>query len=172
MRDAVEDDRDALVDVFLGCWTQTYLATMPVALVTAMTHERAERFWAGAIASAAPSELIVAEASSALVAETPSAVLGVTRWWIEPSNPPTGYVASLYVAPSAQGGGVGALLLDAATRSMAAAGATSARLWVFRDNAPAISFYRRHGWLPDGQVRVEDEFGEPEIGLARQLVER
>ena len=47
------------------------------------------------------------------------------------------------------------------------AGVTAGRLWVFAANSPSIAFYTAHGWAPDGSTRVEAEFGEPEIGLAK-----
>ena len=93
-------------------------------------------------------------------------VLGVTRYALDGS---TGFVHSLYVSPDARGLGLGRRLLDRAAADLAAAQATSASLWVFADNAPSIGFYAACGWLPDGVIRVQDEFGEPELQLRKAL---
>ena len=76
---------------------------------------------------------------------------------------------SLYVAPLAQGSGLGARLLGHATSELAAAGCRRGLLWVFADNTPSVAFYARRGWTPDGAHRVEEAFGENEIRLSRSL---
>ena len=67
---------------------------------------------------------------------------------------------------------MGGRLLDHAVAALAGTGATELRLFAFQANAPAIAFYRRHGWRPDGTTRIEDEFGEPEIRLRRAATGR
>ncbi len=155
LRDADQRDRDAIVAVFLDCWQVSYAAVMPPALVRAMTSTDATELWLRAIADAAPGEIVVAE--------SPAGIVGVARWSA------SGWVHSLYVSPTVQGSGVGALLLREVTRRIAGCGVTTAQLWVFRDNAPALAFYGGQGWQPDGTTRVEERFGEPEIRLARTL---
>jgi ribosomal protein S18 acetylase RimI-like enzyme len=81
----------------------------------------------------------------------------------------TGHVFSLYVDPDAQGTGVGGRLLAEAERWFGSEGLAEATLWVFEANARARAFYARHGWQPDGGMRVEPEFGEPEIRLRSRL---
>ena len=69
-------------------------------------------------------------------------------WVAEMDGQTVGYVRcedatieDLYVLPLYQGAGVGSALLDF-VKSQRPGGFT---LWVFQENAPAITFYRRHG---------------------------
>ena len=160
LRDARPDDLDGIVAVFLGCWHVTYAEALPAATVAAMTPAGARALWSRVLGEGAPGEVIVADARRA---DGGTAIAGVTRW------SPSGWVHSLYVDPAAQGTGVGSQLLAEATRRIGLAGAATAHLWVFRDNAAGRRFYGRHGWSPDGTTRVEEEFGAPELRLTRPL---
>ena len=162
VRTASTFDVDAIVEVFLGCWRVSYAAVLPPRLVAAMTDEEADALWTRVLGEAAGSAVLVAE--SGVPGGT---LLGVARLAVDEGA--AGLVHSLYVAPSAQGRGVGSLLLAAACDALRSAGSLTAHLWVFKDNAPSIAFYRQHGWLPDGQTRIEAAFGEPEIRLTTIL---
>jgi GNAT superfamily N-acetyltransferase len=151
LRTATRDDLDGIVEVFLACWQESYAGVLPDRLVAAMSPERADEIWTAAL-----------DRSQTLVGEVGGSVRGVTRFGDDT-------VHSLYVCPSAQGGGLGARLLAAAESGLSSAGVTRAFLWVFRDNLPSIAFYRRRGWTPDGTRRVTPEFGEPELRLAKEL---
>lgn len=157
LRPADHADLDGIVAVFQGCWTASYGAVLPPELVAAMTPARSRSLWSRVLAEAGPGEVIVAVGGSA--------ILGVTRW----AGGEIGWVHSLYVDPAAQGLGIGRQLLGSAERAITAAGARVARLWVFAANAPSHAFYRSCGWTPDGTTRIEDEFGEPEIGMLKEL---
>lgn len=163
-RPAHVGDLDEIAGLFLECWNISYTEVLPIDLVRSMTPARAASLWSHVLAQSGPDEVMVAEA-----AVGPPRLLGVTRWTVATGALHEGVVQSLYVAPSAQGQGVGSLLLTEASRALLQRGATTARLWVFRDNTPAISFYRHQGWHPDGATRSQAEFDQPEIRLARSL---
>lgn len=57
-------------------------------------------------------------------------------------------VGAMWVAPRSRRGGVGAGLLRAVMGWARDAGATRADLWVTEDNAGALSFYRKLGFVP------------------------
>lgn len=156
IRAARAGDLDAVVEVFLGCWTTSYPPLLPAATVTAMDRATAIALWRPALAAAA-STVLVAEAG---------AVQGVARCTVEASQE---RVDSLYVHPDVQGGGVGGLLLTACTDVLRSRGARRAALWVFAANRPALAFYARRGWRPTGRERVEPEYGAPELQLEREL---
>ncbi len=158
LREATADDLDAIVEVFLGCWHESYRGVLPSHLVDSMTDEKATNLWQQGLS--APGATVV-------VAMRGDTVLGVTRYTLDGA---TGLVHSLYVSPRAQGLGLGRKLLDRAAADLAAAHATSATLWVFADNEPSIGFYGACGWLPDGETRVQEQFAEPEIQLRKALV--
>lgn len=157
LRPATSDDRDAIVAVFLACWRESYVGVLPPAAIEAMTDARARALWRRVLASTE---------GTVLVAESEGVVQGVTRFAAE-SEGDGGAVHSLYVSPKARGLGLGTQLLDTAYERLRASGARSVALWVFEANAASIAFYRGRGWLPDGGVRTQEEFGEPELRLRR-----
>ncbi len=60
-------------------------------------------------------------------------------------------VRRLYVEPVLHSQGIGAALLEYAVREL---GVT--RLWALEKNERAIAFYARHGFLPNGERRLEE----------------
>jgi ribosomal protein S18 acetylase RimI-like enzyme len=160
LRLASTDDLSGILDVFLLCWQVSYAAVLPPRLVETMTAERGRLLWQGALESDNAGQVLIA------TRENDPEILGVTRFG---SSERVGDVHSLYVHPRSQGLGIGGRLLTAATDVLAAQGGTRARLWVFEQNAPSVHFYARHGWLPDGESRVQEEFGEREIRLSKPL---
>ncbi|WP_404436242.1 GNAT family N-acetyltransferase [Microbacterium aerolatum] len=156
VRRATPDDLSGVLDVFLGCWRESYRGILPAEAVDAMTDERAQALWRRVLASAEGTVLVAVQGEQ---------IVGVTRHALNESQ---GAVHSLYVGPSAQGGGIGRMLLDAATAELRAAGADSALLWVFAANAPSIRFYESRGWRHDGVTRAQEEFGQPEQRMRRE----
>ncbi len=165
-RPATMNDLEDIVAVFLLCWRESYQGVLPQRLVDAMTDKEASDLWTRVLRESEPGDVIVAE--SAESAESSAAtILGVAR--IAVGTGGQGSVHSLYVSPQTQGRGVGSQLLCTACDVLSASRVETAGLWVFQDNAPSIAFYRHHGWLPDGQTRVQEAFGEPEIRLGKTL---
>lgn len=60
---------------------------------------------------------------------------------------------NIAVKPTAQGGGLGARLLDAVMTRVADQGARRLLLEVRESNAPALALYRRFGFVDDGRRR-------------------
>jgi GNAT superfamily N-acetyltransferase len=65
----------------------------------------------------------------------------------------------LYVAPSAQGRGVGSALFDRVREARP----LGFRLWVFRDNTPARRFYEARGCRVIGATEGDNEEGLPDV---------
>lgn len=65
---------------------------------------------------------------------------------------------STWVSPAGRGRGVGDRLVGAVTQWARERGATTLRLAVMRDNAPAIALYERHGF-----AAVATEAGEGDV---------
>jgi ribosomal protein S18 acetylase RimI-like enzyme len=63
-------------------------------------------------------------------------------------------LASLWVAPSARGEGVGEALIDAVITWARATGFQTLDLEVIDDNTPAIALYARKGFSPTGEGRL------------------
>jgi ribosomal protein S18 acetylase RimI-like enzyme len=154
LRPAEIDDLDAVVAVFLGCWRATYAGRLPTPLLASMSDDAARSLWSRALTT---------RDRRVVVGEVDDKVCGVVGFEASVDD---GWIHSLYVAPEAQGHGVGSALLRHASDRLLEAGCHRAYLWVFADNTPSISFYTRHGWTPDGTQRVEERFGENEIRLS------
>ena len=161
LRVAGPDDVDQLAAIFLDCWQVSYARVMPAALVEGMTARRARAVCAGALGR--PGQTIVAATGD----EPPGAALGFVGF--RPEEGGGGCVSSLYVSPRTQGGGVGRLLLAEAEKRLRESGAREARLWVFEDNAPSRAFYVRQGWRPDGRRETLPEWGQPQVGMMKDL---
>lgn len=78
-----------------------------------------------------------------------------------PTDPPdAAYLALLAVGPSHQGAGLGARLLDAATRDARDAGHTALVLHVLTSNAAAVRLYTSRGWVARGAAHAHPLSGE------------
>lgn len=71
---------------------------------------------------------------------------------------PCGMIYGLYLLEEYQGRGIGCQLMQAAMAKMAEQEAVA--LWVFKENAKAIRFYERSGFLADGTEKVA-MYGKP-----------
>jgi ribosomal-protein-alanine N-acetyltransferase len=80
-------------------------------------------------------------ADTALVAEADEVLLG---WGAREDR--NQLISDMWVAPEAQGSGVGRLLLGALVDEIRAAGYPHAELETLASNARAIAFYERHGF--------------------------
>ena len=95
--------------------------------------------------------------------------------WPHPLSPEgqDGQVAelyALYVHPAWWSTGTGRALMDRVLDTASAAGYSSVRLWVLRDNARARRFYERAGFAPDGASHtLEGLGGVTEIRYRRAL---
>jgi ribosomal protein S18 acetylase RimI-like enzyme len=167
IRAARQSDLDDVVRVFLGCWRVSYAPSLPADLVAQMTDEAAVELWEKALASTT---------TDTRVATQEDRVVGIVSYRLvdDPDEAPyEGYVASLYVDPTTQGGGIGRTLMAAAERELRVQGATTAYLWVFADNAPSRAFYERIGWLADGEVVTPRTWGgHPQARYAKVLTDR
>lgn len=90
-----------------------------------------------------------------IVAETHGAVVGY-------ANPTDGWLHALYVAPSAQGTGVGSALFQRSTSSQPG----GFDLWVFQRNTRALDFYARHRCVEVRRTEgADNEEHEPDVLL-------
>ena len=159
IRHATAADAEAFTQVFLDCWNVSYSRIMPEALIERMTAERALSLWQDALGAGTDTYLAAVDADGG--------VAGFVGYRL--TGPGTGYVSSLYVSPYAQGGGYGRTLLADAEQGLRDLGAREAKLWVFEQNAPSRGFYEKAGWRLDGTRETLTEWGEPQVGMAREL---
>jgi GNAT superfamily N-acetyltransferase len=157
VRSARVGDVTRMARVHVLCWQETYRGLMPDAVLDDPGFPAArERFWTAALTDARYRESRVA------VAERNGRLIGVAM-----SGPPLDVAARwarqlyvLYVIAAEHGTGAGPVLLHAVVDP-----AESVALWVADPNPRAQAFYRKHGFVADGTVQVED--GVREIRMVR-----
>jgi L-amino acid N-acyltransferase YncA len=145
--------------VHVRCWQETYRGLMSDAVLDDPGFPAArERFWAAALTDERYRE------NRAAVAEREGELIGIAM-----SGPPLDAGAAwarqlyvLYVVTADHGTGAGRALLQAVI-----APAESTTLWVADPNPRAQAFYRKHGFVADGTVRVEA--GVREIRMVRAV---
>jgi GntR family transcriptional regulator len=143
--------------------SRSFATTYPYVAPIKATTERS--VWRRRLASADGREVIVARLGERVVGFA----------YVGPSDdstdaPGTGHIFSLHVDPDLHRQGVGRRLLDATMQRFAAAGDTSATLWVVADNDQARRFYERLGWAPDGTVERQPlalDGDEPTVDVVR-----
>lgn len=163
IRPATVADARAIVGVRAVTWADTYGHMVTATHLAGLRGEAVERRWAGFITTAAASEL-------AWVAHAGDDVTGFSIGGSSRGAVDVGEVFALYVHPRAQGRGVGSALLDRLEGALARRWST-ARLWVFEQNAAARRFYARAGWVDDGVVGATAVSGRaiPKRRLSRTL---
>lgn len=157
VRPARVEDVAQLARVHVRCWQQTYrgLVSDEVLDDPGLVTFR-ERFWTAVLTDGRYRQHRVA------VAERDGELVGMAM-----SGPPpdTGAVEDrhlfvLYVLAADHGSGAGPALLEAVVEPQ-----ESVALWVADPNPRAQAFYRRHGFVADGAVQVED--GLREVRMVR-----
>lgn len=159
VRAATAADAPGLAQVFIGSWRANYIDIVEQPVLDRLD-ETDIADWL--------STLIASPGSATWVAESPSGeILGFSRIGEDPADSRRGHVYSLYVAPAAQGQGVGRALLEHDLAVMTAQGPRPVTLWVFERNVAARRLYVTLGFVPDGARRVEPEYGAQEIRMQR-----
>jgi ribosomal protein S18 acetylase RimI-like enzyme len=69
-------------------------------------------------------------------------------------GPNAAELVAIYVEPDRWRQGAGEALMNAAMLRLAGLPYEEVVLWTFKENAPAIAFYERHGWSRDGEEKV------------------
>jgi len=149
-------DVEEYVACHVECLAETYVDIMPPAFAAqhrAAAPERVERMraaWQDDAAAPGP------RSASWLARDASGAVVGVVRagpgsepWEAELGAPPTtvGHQLNhLYTRQRTYGTGLGARLLETALPDV------ETYLWILHGNARADRFYRRHGFVPDGDA--------------------
>jgi ribosomal protein S18 acetylase RimI-like enzyme len=161
IRPAAAADADALAAVFIDAWRQAYTGVVSPEVLARLDHDQVTRWLAGLIASHAegPTEVAVSGAD----------VAGFVRYGADPGQRSRGHVFGLYVHPARAGQGIGTTLLRHAEGRLAARGCAEVSLYVFEANLRARRVYSAAGYRPDGERRVEAEYGAPEIRLVKVL---
>lgn len=159
VRSARVDDAAEMARVNVRAWRETYRGVMADHVLDDPGLPAArERFWTAMLSDDRYS------ANRVAVAERDGEMIGIAMAGPpRTSDPQWGtHLYVLYVLAAEHGTGAGSALLDAVVGPH-----DSAALWVADPNPRAQAFYRKHGFVADGTVNVED--GVREIRMVRLL---
>lgn len=136
-------DAEALAEVHVTSWRETYRGLLPDAYLDRMSVPAHTRRWRRALLSPSPHDVTLAAADR--LGLVGYAAGGPSRYQVEGEAE----IATLYVLRRAQRQGLGRRLIADTARVLAANGARSLMISVLRDNLPARTFYERLGGVAD-----------------------
>lgn len=165
VRPAEMRDIPAIAQVHHDSWLHSVRGQFPLEVLNRKTVPFRVQQWTDILEQTTP--------VPTLVAEIDGIVAGLVATKLH--SQAVGEIEKLYVAPSQIGRGLGTALLQSAVEQLKQLGCNEALLWVNELNVDAQSFYRRHGWRPDGatdkqSVPQTDEFVTV-IRFRRELVD-
>jgi L-amino acid N-acyltransferase YncA len=152
IRPATTADATAIATVHVDAWRAAYDGLLPAELLAGLSVDTAAAQWARSLET--DRGVLVAEIDGTVAG---FAAVGPSR--DEDALDSDGELYAIYLAPTRWSTGVGHALHEAAIKTLAAAGYTSASLWVLANNARAIAFYERHGWRADGTTKEDAREG-------------
>jgi len=131
------DDLRTVADIFVSSWRYAYRGILDEGYLAALTPEH----WLLALQTE-QDRTLVAEAAGRLVG---TATYGPAR---DPGWQGWGEVISIYMLPGYMGRGLGTRLLARAGQKLQDDGLERIYLWALQDNATAMRFYMRNGFVP------------------------
>lgn len=156
VRPATRADAPALAGIFIAAWQGGYRGLVPDDVIEALD----------------PADLVTTflrrvdtpDQQTVVAVDDLGRPVGFAGYGPDPQYPGDGYLASLYVHPSAGGGGLGRRLLRYALDEMSE---VDVRLWVFDGNAVAARLYERAGFRPDGARLTDPQWRTPQVRYHR-----
>ena len=162
IRLATPADAHGIAAVHVRGWQEAYRGLMPQPVLDELSITDRAEGWRQILAARERGDEPEGARSHALVAVdlATDQVLGWATYG-EPREHGAheGELWGLYAHPELWSRGVGHALLVAVEDRLRADGAGSAYLWVLEGNDRAATFYERHGWIEDGEVKVEERPG-------------
>ena len=142
IREAAPADAAGIARVHVESWRTTYPGIMPQEHLDALSVAEREQIWQERLSAPCPS-------ACTFVAETEGEIIGFVHGGKERSGDPDYHaeIQTLYLLQSAQGLGLGRLLLTIAARHLRDSGFPALMLWTHVRN-PARGFYEALGGAP------------------------
>lgn len=154
VRPANPDDAQSMAKVHVDTWRETYRGLMSDATLDNPNFlSWREHFWTTALTD--PQRA----GNFAAVATHQESIIGIAMA-SHPRDAGSQHLFILYTYAAFHGSGAGGALLDAVLDPQ-----HSATLWVADPNPRAQAFYRNHGFVLSGEVKVED--GVREVQMVR-----
>lgn len=160
--DATVEDAEGLGAAHVAAWQAAYPGLMPSGFLSRLDADARAAGWRRSIEAGD-------SAARTVVARVGDRVAGFVSY-----GPPRdevddgwGELWAINVHPDFWRQRVGSALFERAVSGLVEDGFRNAYLWVVRGNGRAIGFYRRMGWPPDGETKVDDrhDFDPPLVEL-------
>lgn len=159
IRPATPADAHGIAVVHVRGWQEAYRGLLPQPVLDDLSITDRTEGWRQILSARERGEEPEGARSHALVAVDPATdrILGWATYG-EPREDGAhqGELWGLYAHPDFWSRGIGHALLGAVEDALRVDGARSAYLWVLKGNDRAATFYERHGWIEDGEVKVEE----------------
>jgi ribosomal protein S18 acetylase RimI-like enzyme len=150
---AVLEDALAIAEIHVLAWQAAYADILSADYLASLSVASREKMWRDSIVRGVP-EILVARVQGRMVGWL---ALGPSR--DEGSEPGTGEVFALYVAPDHWSSGAGRQLWLRGRHRLSQLGYRVATLWVLVDNARALRFYAAAGFVPEPDTVKEFDLG-------------
>jgi ribosomal protein S18 acetylase RimI-like enzyme len=138
------------------CWREAYRGLVPDSYLDGVSEEDRATRWR---------ERIESRSRQAAIAWHGEDVAGVVSWGAAESGEPDLELKSLYVHANHRGTGLAERL------AVTAIGHAAAQLWVFEANERARNFYRKLGFVPTGDRKIDPDTRVWEVRLRRDQSE-
>ena len=148
---------DEIARVHVQCWKEAYFGLLPAQFYGDDALRRRRQRWTSVLSQGAIPEHL-------RIATTGDTIIGIAQAGPARGGDPARELElyMIYITSDHYGSGAGQALLDAVL------GQEPAQLWVAEENPRAIAFYRRNGFAPDGERKVDADANDlVEIRLVR-----
>jgi ribosomal protein S18 acetylase RimI-like enzyme len=157
VRRATPEDARGIAAIHVQSWRSAYQSIVPDEYLRSLSIDHRERFWRHALEGSGPETWVVEQS-------------GEVRGWMSVGTSrdsdaakSTGELWAIYVHPTHWRRGVGQLLWDKAEEQLKQSGFTEVILWVFKDNAPALAFYRSNGFVAEHGTEKTIQLGGADL---------
>jgi GNAT superfamily N-acetyltransferase len=165
IRDATPRDAEAIAEINAAGWRTAYRGLVPDERIQGISVRAWTREIRGNLSEPA-------DGYFSLVAEEDGRVVGscfLLRKARDGDLDRASELVAIYVHPDHWRRGVGASLIGEVLRRTPEWGTSEIALWTLVRNEPAIAFYRRFGWSPDGSRQMHPAARALALRMQREL---
>jgi ribosomal protein S18 acetylase RimI-like enzyme len=159
------DDAAAIAHILVKSWQVAYRGIMPDKLLDNLSIKQREDGWRYHLNSGGEAYLL----------RSPSAATGIVEVSdfrdAIPNYSDCGEIPVIYLLPEYYGSGLGGKLMQFALALLAQRGRENVGIWVLEENARAIGFYQKHGFVRSAHSKVHGPTGLVEILMLRQAID-
>jgi RimJ/RimL family protein N-acetyltransferase len=163
VRRALPADAPAIAEIHVRSWQAAYRGLIPDEVLDGLSVADRQAMW----------DELIARAGAVFVAERDGQLSGFCAV-TEPSRdddvgPQVAEIGAIYVDPDAWRSGSGTALVEAALAGLRLGDWRAVTLWVLAENQPALHFYARFGFAPDGTEKFYEPSGAKGIRMVLPL---